>query len=984
MNSNSKKWLIKTRQGKIQGPLSTRRVIEEIQLGDITEEDSIAVYPSSNWIPITHNPDFYDILLGLLTEDQNEPYKDLGQKEEAPQKKEEVPLPPNVAAKKDTHKKDRAKNNNPPRKADNEPHHSVTEKVSKNIGGSQKFARKGTQDESVHDESIEDEWTQATGIIPELEFPKRKKSKKSDGMTIELASMGKAEAKAKLKLASLPVLFIVVAVLLVAYVFLAPEERLSSRVRLIGPVQKRELSRNELVESFRIGSEFYFLDTHKNYVKAQSKLSQVLEAYPSHLPALNLLCMTYLELWPFAYKDNRDYQTLANIVQMAAKQDPSGLKGNSCNVVQFLIKGQHEEAESFIEGVLSAISEDEAPPTFYYYLKALILDKKGSYAAALGYVSSVQEILPQWMKAYIFEAKVHTSMKDYASAARRYKQVLDVNPQHKEAMILWGQLEYQHFFRRAEAKTLLRRAVSLDEFVSPKLQSDALTTLAEIAIYENDKATALGYAKKAYASYSSNKVAESIVRNLGGSLKGELQNVKGSQLVDEGEIFESQGDCNSAQALYKTAFEKNQNNGIAALKAAKCLWKLSLSTESIEWLNKAIKADPNLIEAYVTLSDYYSQRYDFEAAAAILVKANRISPKNFEVFRSYAQIELRRRNYKGAITYGKNALALFESDVETLILLIKAYLRTGEINEAYNLANRAIELNPNNREANIEFANTISAVQGAISGIDYMSNIVSRFPLILEYRLALGRMYFADERFNDARIVFEQILSINPNYKDAKVELGRTYKNLNALDLAMDQFLQSAVMDPADAVPLYEAGLLYMQMQKPDKAIIQFERVLRINKIYPLAHYQIGRAALMMKDTEKAIEYAQKERKINNKLAESYVLAAEAYMQMEQFSLCAQEYHNAINLSPQGALIYLKIAICHRRSGNLDIAESMLKQAEDIENGLADIYREQGQIFEARGFMDRAIQAYDRYLALSPSAPDAPQVKQKLQSLGAY
>ncbi|MCB0357736.1 MAG: tetratricopeptide repeat protein, partial [Bdellovibrionales bacterium] len=450
-----------------------------------------------------------------------------------------------------------------------------------------------------------------------------KKSTESEPQVIELSSMDKAERQEKLKSMRLPAFILLIATLLLVFVFFIPNNKQSSRVRLLGPTQKRSLSRNEIVSLFKLGSQFYFMDTYSNYVKAQEKLVQVIEAYPSHLAAQGLLCMTYMELWPYSYKDAADARTLSKLVQLAAKEDPTGIKGNPCKVVQAFVKNEYEEAASMIDGVLSSLSENDSPPAFYYYLKALILQRKGSYQSALGYINSVQDIIPQWLKTYIFEAKLHQSLKDYPSAVRRLKQVLDVNPKHKEAMLLWGLIEYEQFFRYASAKSMLKRGLSLKEGVPKKLVSQAYTALAKIAVYENDGKHALEYAQQAYLNYSANKEAELMIKSLGGQGGVPIEKVKGSQLLDEGEIFEKEGDCNAAQALYKSAFERNPQYGLAALRAAKCLWKLSLSTEAIEWLNKAIKADPNLIEAYITLSDYYSQRYDFEAAGAILVKANK-------------------------------------------------------------------------------------------------------------------------------------------------------------------------------------------------------------------------------------------------------------------------------------------------------------------------------------------------------------------------
>ena len=41
------------------------------------------------------------------------------------------------------------------------------------------------------------------------------------------------------------------------------------------------------------------------------------------------------------------------------------------------------------------------------------------------------------------------------------------------------------------------------------------------------------------------------------------------------------------------------------------LWNFGLTNEAIEWLKKAVIADPSYISSYVLMADYYSQIYDF-------------------------------------------------------------------------------------------------------------------------------------------------------------------------------------------------------------------------------------------------------------------------------------------------------------------------------------------------------------------------------------
>jgi Flp pilus assembly protein TadD len=60
----------------------------------------------------------------------------------------------------------------------------------------------------------------------------------------------------------------------------------------------------------------------------------------------------------------------------------------------------------------------------------------------------------------------------------------------------------------------------------------------------------------------------------------------------------------------------------------------------------------------------------------------------------------------------------------------------------------------------------------------------------------------------------------------------------------------------------------------------------------------------------------------------------------------------------------------------------MLSLAQARESGYAEIYREQGAIYELKGDARSAAQAYNKYIGLSPNAPDRAEIEGKISRLG--
>ena len=770
---------------------------------------------------------------------------------------------------------------------------------------------------------------------------------------------------------------------LVSLLFVGSPKVEEARIHLLGPqrgVATAAVTPEVLTARVRKGVTSFLHDTLEGYLQAENDFVYIIERNPRNAEVMALLCTTYLQLWPYAYQDTTDARVITGLVQMASANDPGGVHAATCRTVDFITRARVQEAKGLVENTIESRANDTQPPIVFYFLKGDLLETQGDHSSAIGYLHSAQQLWPQWVLPFVTEARALAKMDRAAEAARLYVSVLKNNPAHTVARIELGLLEYKQFGHPENGENYLRQA--LEKTDAPRdLLSRGFFGLAEISLQRGNQKRALEYAKKSYSLNSSNGSAKNLIVQLGGVEQLRNTKIKGQQLIFQGDQYFREGDYQSAQAHYKAAFEENPKNGMAAVKAAQSLWRLSLSTEAMDWLNRAIKADPAIVDAYVTLADYQAQRYNFAAAARALQQGQAIHPRSSEIFRGFALVELKRGNPKGSIVYGKRALELYANDVETLIILAQASLEARDYKMGYNYASSAAQMDTNDRQAQIVYAQALAGLQGVDAGVDYLLRLVNNFPLVTDYRLALGRLLLADERYQQAEEVFRQITHLEEKPKAAYVELAKVLRAQNQAAEALDLLLKAAVLDPADAEPLYIAGLIYLDLRKPGEASVQLQRVLMINKLFPMVNYQLGRAALQSSDAKAALAFTDLEKRANPNLADAYLLAADARTIMQQYSLCAQEYGRAIKLRPQPAIIYVQLAQCNRKAGQLDAAMAMLNVAATKENGLADIYKEQGAIYELRGDVNHAIESYNQYFVLNPDAADRRQIEGRISAL---
>jgi tetratricopeptide (TPR) repeat protein len=541
--------------------------------------------------------------------------------------------------------------------------------------------------------------------------------------------------------------------------------------------------------------------------------------------------------------------------------------------------------------------------------------------------------------------------------------------------------------------------------------------LAEIALFERRRSDALQYSIAAYNFNPGNSIAKNLAIELGGNKKVGKKTVLSQQLVIEGEQNLQESGCSSAQAFFKEAYKLDNKNGYAALKTAQCLWELSFVMDAIEWIEKAIQADPTLTEAYVTAASFYMARYDFDSALQVLLKARKVSPRSYEVYRGLAQLELKKENPQLSIEYAKVALKIYDADTQTLIVISKALYRLNQFQEAFQYIVRASENDSRNVEVHTMYGKILYKIQGIFASQEYLKNRIASYPLESAYRSTLAEIFLEDQKYREAEIMAREAIEYNNKSKEAFMILGKALKARDQKTAALNNFLDAFSIDPSDAEPLFEAGQLYIDIQKFDEAIKQFQRVLTMNRMYPSIYYNMAKVYFAQRKMKKVLEYCQIEIESVPNNDQCYVLSAEAYFykadqekrklstlnakpinpndveQVENdkkvtynkmisfYKLCADSYQRAIDIAPQNSNLFIDLSRCYRFAGEFDMSQKMVEKALEIERGNPVVWRENGLLFEQKGEYALALEAYKQYLILNPSTDDRDAIVRQMKEL---
>lgn len=138
-------------------------------------------------------------------------------------------------------------------------------------------------------------------------------------------------------------------------------------------------------------------------------------------------------------------------------------------------------------------------------------------------------------------------------------------------------------------------------------------------------------------------------------------------------------------------------------------------------------------------------------------EAIRVSPNDPTPLLSLARVELQSGNTSEALKYLNDSLKIKSDFTAGHIMLAEVAVGQGNLKEAISELEKTVISNPNN-------------------------------PDNIYIILRIGVLYYQDGYHEKARTIFENLVSINPNYIDARYSLGLVYYETGMIDEAIEQF----------------------------------------------------------------------------------------------------------------------------------------------------------------------------------------------------
>ncbi|EPF46738.1 hypothetical protein HMPREF1222_01315 [Treponema vincentii F0403] len=280
-------------------------------------------------------------------------------------------------------------------------------------------------------------------------------------------------------------------------------------------------------------------------------------------------------------------------------------------------------------------------------------------------------------------------------------------------------------------------------------------------------------------------------------------------------------------------------------------------------------------------------------------------------------------------------------------------------------------------------------------------------PQNAQYNYELGRKYFEQKKYPQARSCFEQAVKSNPQFEAAFFNLGITHKIMNANDAALTAFSKAAALKPdyvrawieiarvqdkkrnyGEAISNYQKALalepsntsalkemaqVYSKQKNAAQAERYFKEALALGDTDPVTYYNLASVQLELNKTAEALQNAQKALASNDKDARflyTYGLALEKSNRLHE----AEDYYTrAIAADGKYGKPRINLGRIQLEAGHLDSAEQHLLAGYRAESSNFEVNMNLGKLYGLKKQYGKAIDYYTNAIKIMPKDVDARQ-----------
>jgi predicted Zn finger-like uncharacterized protein len=398
---------------------------------------------------------------------------------------------------------------------------------------------------------------------------------------------------------------------------------------------------------------------------------------------------------------------------------------------------------------------------------------------------------------------------------------------------------------------------------------------------------------------------------------------------------------------------------------------------------RALKADPNLVEANLYLGRFYLRLRRHADARAQLEEAARKAPDHAGVRAGLGELALTENKVDLASQEFERAAQLDPSLAEAYLGLSRVALLGGELEKARASANKALELDPHLlKDGRLQRGTVLWRLGQLDEAVVELEKAKEEDPRSVTIPITLGAVLYEKGDMAGAEKNLSLALTREPSNHEALYYLAVVKAKRAEYTGAIEQMRLAVEKAPQRADYRYTLGDIYRKDERFAEAIEEWKKTIELDPKNADAYEALGRVYL---DTGARVEDAIAA--FDNALAvdpkRKRVLGAigDAFFTAGRWDEAVRRYEKALKEAPELTYIYYKIGRAWSEREQHGRAIDWYKKAVAAEPQNAMAYYYLGFSYKDRFKKKDAAAAFKKYLELKPEAEDKREIEDEIAAL---
>lgn len=317
-----------------------------------------------------------------------------------------------------------------------------------------------------------------------------------------------------------------------------------------------------------------------------------------------------------------------------------------------------------------------------------------------------------------------------------------------------------------------------------------------------------------------------------------------------GSIYATKKDYQKSISIYKRGLQVDPNHPILQYNLARSYVAINSDFDAFKAFEAALRAKPSwkdAVKEYSALLNKYSRTKE---SCEVIQKAINLYPTDGHLYYLLGKSFLVQTDYESAVKSFEKAISLDNTNPSYYEKLIFAYEREQKFDEGLEVAEKGIELFPNNIKIMREKVHLLFSAKKLNTGASVLKNLselTTRDPHVKDL---MGQYYICCDNKKNVALCFDKIRKLNPSYQNYLYNAAYRYIQVEKYEEAVKCLKVFSASQQKNPLPLILLARIEEFKNNYESAIEILKKALSMNPNLNLAKEGISRLSKKIEEAK--------------------------------------------------------------------------------------------------------------------------------------